>query len=124
MMAKNEGYLFDPQLRDTFISVIAEGVLVRRYSPDGSLNQIKLWMSDESTLTWLVEGDFSSEESVSLSDIVKVNFACCQRTRVPSLPPSASRFSAASRSSARLHPADRAWQDHRHVPGRCRRVGH
>jgi|Transcript_69773 hypothetical protein len=72
MMAKNEGYLFDPQLRDTFISVIAEGVLVRRYSPDGSLNQIKLWMSDESTLTWLVEGDFSSEESVSLSDIVKV----------------------------------------------------
>ena len=27
MMAKNEGYLFDPQLRDTFISVIAEGVL-------------------------------------------------------------------------------------------------
>lgn len=71
-MAKNEGYLFDPQLRDTFISVIAEGVLVRRYSPDGSLNQIKLWMSDESTLTWLVEGDFSSEESVSLSDIVKV----------------------------------------------------
>merc|ERR1711865_1145688 len=35
-------------------------------------NQIKLWMSDESTLTWLVEGDFSSEESVSLSDIVKI----------------------------------------------------
>lgn len=68
------GMLLDEQLRNAFVGVLAEGVLIRKYDADGSVTQVKLWLSDvaSGTLSWLVEGGYEPPGALSLDEVVDV----------------------------------------------------
>ena len=61
----------DPQLRDTFVAVLSEGILLRRHDSGGSVVLIKLWLSAHNTLSLLGDGE-SEPAQVDLGDVVKV----------------------------------------------------
>jgi len=61
----------DAQLRETFLAVLSEGILIRRHEDDGSVLLVKLWLSGKGTLSMLGDGE-SEPSTLSLRDIVKV----------------------------------------------------
>lgn len=65
------GGVSDPQLRETFLAVLQEGILIRRHYEEGGSVLVKLWLSNQGTLSILADGE-SEPETVALADIVKV----------------------------------------------------
>jgi len=70
--ATQMGGVSDPQLRDTFLAVLQEGILLRRHYEEGVSVLVKLWMSAQGTLSILADGE-SEPELIALGDVVKVS---------------------------------------------------